>query len=297
MRKLKFTACRNISTIGLFHHYLLVLCVSIGSLAVTGCANKASKPNQTLLNRPNTIIARSYDDLDNHPPLDPQRTSRIGTTRPVRAIEYTAYGLDGAIMWVTTADVIKAANADLLADYGMPTGRWQKMEFDSGYACFSEPLNVKGNIIRYRATGTRDGGRAGEHQLTLTVNNHNSLPEAKRVFVEKVEAICNYIDGGMEPVIRHRILNEQFVYRPDDQTASGRLRAADGWTTDQWQPAPDPGFRYHRFRTHYWRLPFDHGGNAYTGDVSLHREPLSENGYKWGDPFVIRVIFKPRYYP
>ena len=69
-------------------------------------------------------------------------------------------------MWVTTADVIKPANADWLADYEMPTGPWRKMGFHHDYACYTEPLNIKGNIIRYRVTGTRDGGRAGEHQLT-----------------------------------------------------------------------------------------------------------------------------------
>ena len=292
MRKLKFTAFRNISTIGLFRHCLLALWVSIGSLIVAGCASKASKPNQTLLNRPNTIFANSYDGLDNQPPLDPQRTSGIGSTRPVRAREYAAYSLDGAIMWVTTADVIKPANADWLADYEMPTGPWRKMEFHHDYACYTEPLSIKGNIIRYRATGTRDNGRAGEHQLTLTINNHNTLQEAKRVFLEKVEVIYNHIDGAMEPVIRHRILNEHFVYSLDDQTASGRFR-----TADRWQPAPDPGFKYHSLKTGYWTLPFDHGGNAWNAYLSIYREPLTDDGYKWGDPFVIRVIFQPRYYP
>ena len=292
MRKLRFTEFKSVSIIRLFHYCLLALCVSIGSLTVAGCANKASQPNQTLLNRPNTIFASSYDGLDNQPSLDPQRTSGIGTTRPVRAIEYTAYGLDGAIMWVTTADVIKPANADWLADYGMPTGPWRKMEFESGYACYTEPLNIKGNIIRYRVTGTRDGGRAGEHQLTLTVNNHDTLQEAKRVFLEKVEVLYNRIDGAMEPVIRHRILNEHFVYSLDDQTASGRFRAAD-----RWQPAPDPGFKYHGLKTDYETLPFDHGGNAYSAYLIIYREPLTEDGYQWGDPFVIRVIFQPRYYP
>ena len=288
MRKLRFTRFKSVSIIGLFHYCLL----GLGSLTVAGCANKPSQPNQTLLNRPNTIIAKSYDDLDNQPPLDPQRTSGVGIIRPVRALEYKAYSLDGAIMWVRTADVIKPANADWLANYGMPTGPWRKMEFDSDYACFSEPLNIKGNIIRYRATGSRDNGRVSKHQLTLTVNNHNTLQEAKRVFLEKVEVIYAHIDGAMEPVIRQRILNEQFVYSPDDRTTPGQFRAAD-----RWQLAPDPGFKYHRLKTGYWTLPFDHGGNAWNAYLSIYREPLTEDGYKWGDPFVIRVIFQPRYYP
>lgn len=286
MRKLRSTASKSVSTIGLFHCCLLALCVSIVNLTVTGCAGKASKPNQTLLNRPNTFVEKYLDDLDNHP-IDPQIAS-ISISRPVRVAEYSAYGWVGnATMWVSTADVIKPANADLLADYGMPTGQWRKMEFESDYVCFSEPLNIKGNVIRYRARGGRGGGEAYEHQLTLTINNHDTLQEAKRVFIEKVEGLYQ----PMEPVIRHRILNEQFVYPSGDKLVRGRFRAAE-----QWQPAPDPGFRYHSFQNQHWEVPFDHGGGRHD-KLSVWREPLSENGYKWGDPFVIRVIYKPHIFP
>ena len=289
MRKLRFTEFGNVSTIGLFHYCLMALYLCIGSLTVAGCENKASQPNQTLLNRPNTVIVDHHEDFRNIP-LDPQTTS-VWVIRPVRYPEYSAYGLDEATTkWVRTADVIKPVTADWLTDYGMPTGQWRKMEFDSDYVCFSEPLNIKGNVIRYRATGGRDGGVASEHQLTLTVNNHDTLQEAKRVFLEKVEVIYNHIDlnSEIEPVIQQRILNEQFVYPSDDQMVPGRFRAADPW-----QPAPDPDFKYHRFENQHWIIPFDHGGGMYSGSVGIRREPLSENGYKWGDPFVIRVLLRP----
>ena len=289
MRKLRFTEFESVPIIGLFHYCLMALSLYIGSLTVAGCENRASKPNQTLLNRPNTVIVNDHDDFKNHP-IDPQITS-VWIIRPVRYPEYSAYGLDeGTTKWVRTADVIKPATADWLADYGLPTGQWRKMDFDSAYVCFAEPLNIKGNVIRYRATGSRDGGVASEHQLTLTVNNHDTLQEAKRVFLEKVEVIYKHIDWNseIEPVIRQRILNEQFVYPSDDQMVPGRLRVPDPW-----QPAPDPDFKYHRFENQHWIIPFDHGGGMYRGSVGIRREPLSENGYKWGDPFVIRVLFRP----
>ena len=275
MRKLRSTEFKSVSIIGLFHCCLLTLCASIGSLTVAGCASKASKPNQTLLNRPNTVVVKDHDDFKNHP-IDPQTTS-VWVTRPVRVAEYSAYGwLGNATMWVRTADVVKPVTADWLADYGMPTGPWQKMEFESDYVCFSKPLNIKGNVIRYRAKGNRYAGEAYEHQLTLTVNNHDTLQEAKRVFIEKVEGLYK----PMEPVIRHRILNEQFVYP----------------SAKRWQPTPDSDFKYHSFENHHWKIPFDHGGGHHDR-LSIWREPLSENGYKWGDPFVIRVILEPHIFP
>lgn len=288
MRKLQSATFRDVSIIRLFRCYLLVLCVSSGSVIVAGCASKESQPNQTLLNRPTTVIVDFYEDFRNHP-IDPQITS-VWTIRPVRYPEYTAYALGDTTMWVRTADVIKPITANWLADYGMPTGRWRKMDFDWYYVCFSEPLNIKGNVIRYRVKGGREGGMAGEHQLTLTVNNHDTLQEAKRAFLEKVAVLYKHIDWNtdMEPVIRHRILNEHFVYSSDDQTVPGQFRDADSW-----QPAPTPNFKYHSFEEQRWVIPFDYDGGMYNATISILREPLSENGYKWGDPFAIRVIFKP----
>ena len=308
MRQLRFTAFGYVSIIGLFHYCLLALYVSIGSLTVTGCA---SKPNQTPLNRPNTVIANDQENLNTRP-IDPQ-IAHISVTRPVRAAEYSAYGLgESPKKWIRTADVIKPVTANWLADYGLPTGRWRKMEYDSDYTCFSEPLNIKGNVIHYRVRGNRDGGETHEHQLTLTVNNHDTLQEAKRVLIEKVEVLYKRMarNSDIEPGIRQRILNEQFVYP----------------SAKRWQPAPDPGFRYHRcYEIPKWTIPFDHGGVKHShfskhslfittedghkwgnlsdhGDVShthltIRRAPLSENGYKWGDPFMMQVIFEPHNFP
>ena len=308
MRKPRFTELRSGSTIGLFHHCLLILCFSIGSLIVAGCG---SKPNQTPLNRPNTVIANHQEALKTRP-IDPQ-IAHISVTRPVRTAEYSAYGLgDAQTKWIRTADVIKPAPADWLADYGMPTGQWRKMEYDSDYVCFSEPLNIKGNIIRYRVKGSRDGGEVSEHQLTLTVNNQDTLPEVKRVFIEKVEVLYKHMarNSDIEPVIRERIVNEEFVYP----------------SAKRWQPAPDPGFTYHScYGIPIWTIPFDYEGVKHShfskhslliktedgnrwgnlsdyGDVShthltIRRAPLSEDGYKWGDPFMIRVIFEPHNFP
>ena len=104
--------------------------------------------------------------------------------------------------WICTADVIKPVHADWLADFGMPTGIYCKRLYDNGYECFSRPLQIKRNIIRFRVAGDRDSVTY-EHQLTLTVNNHDTLQEAKHVFLEKVEVIYKQINWGldMEPLL------------------------------------------------------------------------------------------------
>ena len=180
--------------------------------------------------------------------------------------------------WIRTADVIKPMRADILADNGMPTGIYRKQLFSQDYECFAEPIKVKGNIIRFRVTGDRDG-TLSEYQLTLTVKNHATLAEAKQAFIEQVEIIYKHIncDLDLEPVIRQSILNEKFVY-----------------SKERWQPEPNPDFRYHRFENHFWKTPLSPEVEYSTGgSIEIWREPLSENGYRWGDPFVLRVILKP----
>ena len=205
------------------------------------------------------------------PAQSTQQIAHISVTRPVRAAEYSAYGLgESPKKWIRTADVIKPVTADCLADYGLPTGRWRKMEYESDYTCFSEPLNIKGNVIRYRVKGTRDGGETHEHQLTLTVNKHDTLQEAKRMLIEKVEVLYKHMarNSDIEPGIRQRIMNEQFVY-PSEK---------------RWQPAPDPGFRYHRcYGIPKWTIPFDYEGVKHSHFSKHSLLITTEDGDKWGN--------------
>jgi len=244
-------------------------------ILVLGCT---SKPNQTVYNRPNTVLAPFVDDFKLYP-MDPQLNS-VWVIRALRSDEEWAEYPD--TKWIRTADVIKPMQANILADKGMPTGIYRKQLFSSDYECFAEPIKVKGNIIRFRVAGERSG-TVSEYQLTLTVKNHATLAEAKQAFIERVEAIYKHInwDFDLEPAMRRSILNEKFIY-----------------SKERWQPAPEPGFRYHHFENHFWKTPLSWDeGQSIGGSIEIWREPLSKNGYKWGDPFVIRVILVPYVYP
>ena len=242
-------------------------------------------PNQTMRNRPNTVLVYHHDDFKNYP-LDPQLKS-VWVIRPIRWLESAAYGLDeNRFNWVRTADVIKSFEADWLADVGLPTGIWRKMDFEADYACYAEPLNVKGNTIRYRVKGDRHGDY-GDHQLTLTVNRHDTLKASKAVFIEKVKTLYKKMNWGleMEPDIEQQIRCEPFFY--EDSGSDKTL----------WQEQPDPNFTAHKFPTHHWKTPLNHEVVGERGYLRITREPLTENGYRWGDPFVIRVISHSYTYP
>lgn len=252
------------------------LALFLFAILILGCA---SKPNQTVYNRPNTVVVNHRDDFKDHPLEDPQLISVVSSRAIFSGEEWAEYP---EARWIRTADLIKPMQADILADQGMPTGIYRKRLFSSDYECFAKPIKVKGNIIRFRVAGRRSG-TVDEYQLTLTVKNHATLAEAKQAFIERVEVIYKYInwDLDLEPVIRRNILNEKFIY-----------------SKERWQPAPEPGFRYHHFENHFWKTPLGWDvEHSIGGSLEIWREPLSENGYKWGDPFVIRVILKPYIYP
>ena len=272
--------------LGLFYYLLLLLCVSVVSLTSTGCG---SKTNQTIYNRPNTVI---YDHIHDPPnfPKDPQLRS-VSVVRPLKIDESVNKDLD---QWVWTADVIKPVHADLLADKGLPTGIYRKQLFSNAYECVAQPIKVKGNIIRFQVTGDRDG-TVNEYQLTLTAENHTTLAEAKQAFLERVEVLYKHINWGvdMEPVIRQSILYEKFAYPSDDETVPELLRIAE-----RRQPEPDPNFKYHSFDNQRWTTPLNYDvEETIGGRLRIWREPLTENGYRWGAPFVIRVILEPYGYP
>ena len=247
--------------------------------------NKSMTPNQTMNNRPNTVVVYHHDDFENYP-MDTQLRS-VWVIRPIRMLEYAAYGLDeNRFNWVRTADVIKSFEADWLADVGLPTGVWRKMDFDAGYACYADPLHIEGNVIRYRVTGARSGDY-GDHQLTLTLNHHDTLNAAKAVFIEKVKTLYKKINWGleMESDIEQKIRLEQFFYENS------------GYETSLWQAQPDPKFSAHTLENHHWTTPLNHEEVGTRGYLSIRREPFTENGYKWGDPFVIRVLIHSYTYP
>ena len=256
------------------------LAILMFAILILGCG---SKPNQTAYNRPNTILAWHYDEFENYP-MDPQLNG-VAVSRPLRADEeWTRYPED---RWIRTADVIKPMQADILADKGMPTGIYRKQPFADEYACFAKPIKVKGNIIRFRIAGRRSG-TVSEYQLTLTIKNHATLAAAKQAFIERVEVIYKHINwelDDMEPVLRQNILNERFIY--SETPFEGR-----------WQPEPDPDFMYHSFENHHWNTPLGWDVEyTISGSIHIWREVLTENGYRWGDPFVIRVILVPYVYP
>ena len=247
--------------------------------------NRSTTPNQTMNNRPNTVVVNHPDDFKNYP-LDPQLKS-VWSIRALRPFEDAAYGWEeNQFNWLRTADVIKSFEADWLADVGLPTGVWRKMDFDFSYACYADPLHIEGNVIRYRVTGDRGGGY-GTHQLTLTVNRHEALNAAKAVFIKKVGVLYKKMNWGleMEPSIEQQIRCEPFFY--EDSVGDKTL----------WQEQPDPNFSAHKFPTHRWKTPLNHEAVGERGYLRITREPLTENGYKWGDPFVIRVISHSYTYP
>ena len=253
------------------------LALLIFAILILGCG---SKPNQTVYNRPNAVFVWHHEDFENYS-IDSQLNS-VAVSRPLRSDEeWAGYPED---KWIRTADVIKPMESDILADKGLPTGIYHKQLFSSDYECFVEPLKVKGNIIRLRVTGSRHGG-VNEYQLTLTVKNHATLAEAKQALLERVNFLYDRFNWGfdMHPVIRQRILYEAFVY-PSDQ--------------ERWQAAPDANFKYHQCTNYNWMTPPNDNieeppVEAPGGWIYIAREPLSENGYRWGDPFVIRVMFAP----
>ena len=247
--------------------------------------NRSTAPNQTMHNRPNTVVVYHHSDFKDHP-LDPQLRS-VWIKRALQWLEPEAYGWeDNQFNWVRTADVIKSFEADWLADYGLPTGVWRKMDFSWEYACYAEPLHIEGNIIRYRVTGSRDGG-GGAHQLTLTVNRHEGLAAAKALFIEKVKTLYKKMNWGleMEPEIERKIGLEPFFY------------VDGGYDKTLWQSQPDPKFSAHELSNHSWMTPLNHEAVGERGHLKIRREPLTENGYRWGDPFVIRVIGHAFPYP
>ncbi len=242
-------------------------------------------PNQTLRNRPNTVLVYHHDEFKGYP-MDKQLKS-VWIIRALHPHEPETYGLDdNRFNWIRTADVIKSFEADWLADYGLPTGVWRKMDFGRDYACYAEPLHIEGNVIRYRVTGARGGGY-GTHQLTLTVNRHETRSAATDHFVKAVKALHKKINWGleMEAEIEDKLRLEPFFYENDvgDKTV--------------WQARPDPDFTAHMLSSHHWTTPLNHEEVGPSGYLSLWREPLTENGYNWGDPFVIRVRINAHGYP
>ena len=241
-------------------------------------ANPSHKPNQTLINRPNTFFVTDYKeapvDMDNNLQL-----KHLWSRREVTPDEVAVYGLNENQRLILTADVIKSVQANWLTNYGMPTGVWQHMKFDLHYICFAEPLNVKENIICYQVMGDRNG-RLDQHELTLTVNNHNTLQEAKEVLIEKVEVIYKKTnreyDHGLEPDIRQETFYERFGYDKSGRTVP--------------QNRPEPNFEYHVLGHMSWDDSLIRDTRPI---VHLWRRPLSENGYKWGDPFVLMVTISP----
>ena len=238
-------------------------------------ANPVHKPNQTLINRPNTFFTTNYKDVPADMDSNPQ-LKHLWSRREVTPDEIAAYRLNENQKLILTADVIKPLQANWLANHGMPTGVWQHMEFGLHYVCFAEPLNIKGNIIRYQAIGDRNG-RLDGHELTLTVNNHDTIQETKEVFIEKVEIIYKKTnreyDHGLESDIRQEIFYERFGY-----DKSGRTFL---------QNRPDPNFEYHVLGHMSWADSLIRDTRPV---VHLWRRPLSQNGYKWGDPFFLMVI-------
>lgn len=264
--------------------YIALTCL-VATLFWTIAAGVVTPPNQTMHNRPNTVLVYHPDDFENYP-LDPQLKS-VWIIRPIRMLEYAAYGLaENRFNWVRTADVIKSFEADWLADSGLPTGVWRKMDFEADYACYAEPLNVKGNTIRYRVKGSRHGGYS-DHQLTLTVNRHDTRKAAKERFIETVKTLYKKINWGleMESDIEQKIRHELFFYENS------------GLDNSVWQERPDPNFTAHTLNSHHWTTPLNHEEVGPRGYLSIRREPLTENGYKWGDPFVIRVLISSYAYP
>lgn len=264
--------------------YIALTCL-VATLFWTIAAGVVTPPNQTMYNRPNTVLVYHPDDFENYP-LDPQLKS-VWSIRALHPFEYAAYGWDeNQFNWVRTADVIKSFEADWLADSGLPTGVWRKMDFEADYACYADPLHIEGNIIRYRVTGDRGGGY-GTHQLTLTVNRHDTLKAAKERFLEKVKTLYKKMNWGleMESDIEQKIRLEQFFYENSGSDKS------------LWQEQPDPNFSAHKLNNHHWTTPLNHEEVGPRGYLSIWREPLTENGYKWGDPFVIRVISNSYAYP